>query len=258
MSHTRYSKARAALPWALFAVLLLAACALAAETAPARKFVLHFERIWPYYKVFYNGMLNSLKVTLLSLIVGAVCGTLLALFRVSRLGPLGWFAAAYTSIFRGTPLMVQLFIVYFATPQVFGYQIPAMNAVVITFGLNSAAYISEVLRGGIQSIDIGQREAAMALGVPYRPMMFDIVIPQALKTVLPALVNELIALLKETSIVATIGMLDMMRAAQTAMNATYLAFEPLIIVACMYYVLVMLLAMFAKRLERRLRKSDRN
>ena len=154
--------------------------------------------------------------------------------------------------------MVQLFIVYFATPQVFGYQIPAMNAVVITFGMNSAAYISEVLRGGIQSIDIGQREAAMALGVPYRPMMFDIVIPQALKTVLPALVNELIALLKETSIVATIGMLDMMRAAQTAMNATYLAFEPLIIVACMYYVLVMLLAMFAKRLERRLRKSDRN
>ena len=214
MSHTRYSKARAALPWALFAVLLAAACAFAAETAPARKFVLHFERIWPYYKVFYNGMLNSLKVTLLSLIVGAICGTLLALFRVSRIAPLGWFAAAYTSVFRGTPLMVQLFIVYFATPQVFGYQIPAMNAVVITFGLNSAAYISEVLRGGIQSIDIGQREAAMALGVPYRPMMFDIVIPQALKTVLPALVNELIALLKETSIDATIGMLDMMRAAQ--------------------------------------------
>ena len=255
MSHTRYSKARAALPWALFAVLLLAACAFAAETAPARKFVLHFEH--PVVKHFVVRP-DALKVTLLSLIVGAVCGTLLALFRVSRLGPLGWFAAAYTSVFRGTPLMVQLFIVYFATPQVFGYQIPAMNAVVITFGLNSAAYISEVLRGGIQSIDIGQREAAMALGVPYRPMMFDIVIPQALKTVLPALVNELIALLKETSIVATIGMLDMMRAAQTAMNATYLAFEPLIIVACMYYVLVMLLAMFAKRLERRLRKSDRN
>ncbi len=251
-------KNSSALLWAVLTVLVCAVCACAAETAPAREFELHFDRIWPFYKLFYNGMLNSLKVTCLSLFVGSCCGTLLALLRVSRLGPLSWFAAVYTSIFRGTPLMVQLFIVYFATPQVFNYQIPAINAVVITFGLNSAAYISEVLRGGIQSIDIGQREAAMALGVPYRPMMFDIVIPQALKTVLPALVNELISLLKETSIVATIGMLDMMRAAQTAMNATYLAFEPFIVVAGMYYVLVMLLTIFARKLERRLRKSDRD
>ena len=98
----------------------------------------------------------------------------------------------------------------------------------------------------------------MALGVPYRPMMFDIVIPQALKTVLPSLVNEFIALLKDTSVVATIGMLDMMRAAQTAMNSTYLAFEPFIIVAAMYYVIVMCLTVVASRLERRLKKSDRN
>ncbi len=257
MSRKMPQKYRAAL-WTLLALLVFAACACAADTAPARDFQLHFERIWPFYKLFYNGMLNSLKVTFLSLIVGSCTGTLLALLRVSQLGPLSWIAAVYTSIFRGTPLMVQLFIVYFATPQVFNYQIPAINAVVITFGLNSAAYISEVLRGGIQSIDVGQREAAMALGVPYRPMMFDIIIPQALKTVLPALVNELISLLKETSIVATIGMLDMMRAAQTAMNATYLAFEPFIVVAGMYYVLVMLLTIFARGLERRLRKSDRD
>ena len=129
---------------------------------------------------------------------------------------------------------------------------------VLTFGLNSAAYVSEILRGGIQSIDVGQHEAAMALGVPYRAMMFDIVIPQALRTVLPSLVNELIALLKDTSIVATIGMLDMMRAAQTAMNSTYLAFEPFIVVAGMYYVLVMIFTAVASRLERRLHKSDRN
>ena len=236
---------------------VVAGTAMAASTAPARKFVLHFERIWPFYKVFYNGLINSLQITFVSLIVGSIFGTLLALLKVSRIRPLIWLSTAYTSIFRGTPLMVQLFIVYFATPQLFNYQIPAFNAVIITFGLNSAAYISEILRGGIQSVDVGQREAAMALGVGYRQMMFDIVIPQALRTVLPSLVNEFIALLKDTSIVATIGMLDMMRAAQTAMNSTYLAFEPFIIVAGMYYVLVMIFAAFASRLERRLHKSDR-
>ncbi|WP_303296597.1 amino acid ABC transporter permease [Pyramidobacter piscolens] len=242
---------------ALAAVLALAGLAWAAP-APARRCALHFERIWPYYKVFYRGMINSREVTFMSVIMGSVCGTVLALLKVSRLGPLSWFATAYTSVFRGTPLMVQLFLVYFATPQLFDYQIPAFNAVVLTFGLNSAAYVSEILRGGIQSIDVGQREAAMALGVPYRAMMFDIVIPQALRTVLPSLVNELIALLKDTSIVATIGMLDMMRAAQTAMNSTYLAFEPFIVVAGMYYVLVMIFTAVASRLERRLHKSDRN
>lgn len=243
----------------LLAVLCCAAgSGWAAATAPQRKFMLHFERIWPYYKVFYNGMINSLWITLASVIMGSILGTLLALLKISRIPPLSAFATVYTSVFRGTPLMVQLFLVYFATPQIFGYQILAFNAVVLSFGLNSAAYVSEILRGGIQSIDIGQREAAMALGVGYRPMMFDIVIPQAIRTVLPSLVNELIALLKDTSIVATIGMLDMMRAAQTAMNATYLAFEPFIVVAGMYYVLVMILATFAARLERRLHKSDRN
>ena len=166
-----------------------------------------FKILTKYGNFYAEGVRNTLIISLLAVCIGTILGALMALARMSRLRPLRWLATAYIEFFRGTPLMVQLFIVYFATPQVFGYQIPAMNAVVITFGLNSAAYISEVLRGGIQSIDIGQREAAMALGVPYRPMMFDIVIPQALKTVLPALVNELIALLKETSIVATIGML---------------------------------------------------
>ncbi len=244
----------------ILAGAVLAACTLAfaADSPAARKFTLHFERILPFYKVFYNGMVNSLEITFMAVLMGAFFGTVLALLKVARLGPLSWLAAAYTSVFRGTPLMVQLFLVYFATPQLFGYKIPAMQAVVLTFGLNSAAYVSEILRGGIQSIDVGQREAALALGVGYRPMMFDIVIPQALRTVLPSLVNEFIALLKDTSIVATIGMLDMMRAAQTAMNTTYLAFEPFIVVAGMYYVLVMIFTLIASRLERRLHKSDRD
>ncbi|MCI6152758.1 MAG: ABC transporter substrate-binding protein/permease [Fusobacterium perfoetens] len=219
---------------------------------------LHFGRVLEYKKLFVNGLVISLKFTLLSAVAGIVLGTILALVKVSKIKPLQIFANVYTSVFRGTPLLVQLFLVYFATPQLIGYKIPTLNAAVITFGLNSAAYVSEILRGGIQSIDRGQYEAAMALGVPYYKMMKDIVIPQAVKVVLPGLVNEMIALLKESSLVSTIGVVDMMRASQTVMNVTYLAFEPFIIVALMYYVLVMILTSFANVLEGRLRKNDRN
>lgn len=219
---------------------------------------LHFGRVLEYKKLFVNGLVISLKFTLLSAVAGIVLGTVLALVKVSKIKPLQIFANVYTSVFRGTPLLVQLFLVYFATPQLIGYKIPTLNAAVITFGLNSAAYVSEILRGGIQSIDRGQYEAAMALGVPYYKMMKDIVIPQAVKVVLPGLVNEMIALLKESSLVSTIGVVDMMRASQTVMNVTYLAFEPFIIVALMYYILVMILTSFANVLEGRLRKNDRN
>lgn len=219
---------------------------------------LHFGRVIEYKKLFINGLVISLKFTILSAIAGIILGTILALIKVSKIKSLQIFANIYTSLFRGTPLLVQLFLVYFATPQLIGYKIPTLNAAVITFGLNSAAYVSEILRGGIQSIDRGQYEAAMALGVPYYKMMKDIVIPQAIKVVLPGLVNEMIALLKESSLVSTIGVVDMMRASQTVMNVTYLAFEPFIIVALMYYVLVMILTSFADVLEGRLRKNDRN
>lgn len=221
-------------------------------------FTFHFGRVSEYKKLFVNGAVVTLKFTCLSLVAGFVLGTILALIKVSTIKPLQLFARFYTSIFRGTPLLVQLFLVYFATPQLTGYKIPTLNAAVITFGLNSAAYVSEILRGGIQSIDRGQYEAAMALGIPYYKMMKDIIIPQAVKVVLPGLVNEMIALLKESSLVSTIGVIDMMRASQTVMNITYLAFEPFIIVALMYYVLVMILTCLADILEGRLRKNDRS
>lgn len=217
---------------------------------------LHFSRIFLYKMVFINGILNTLKITAISLIWGTVLGVLLSLAKVSSVKPLKWFAQFYTSIFRGTPLMVQLFLVYFATPQLFNYDIPAFTAAAITYSLNSGAYVSEILRGGIESVNHGQTEAALALGVSRSATMFDIVIPQALRSVLPALVNEAIALLKDSSLVATIGMLDIMRASQTAMNATYLAFEPFILAAIIYYVMVMILTAFAKRLEMGMRKSD--
>ncbi|WP_445486875.1 amino acid ABC transporter permease [Niallia sp. 03133] len=218
---------------------------------------LEFERIVPFKKVFINGLVNTLKITFISLIGGLVLGILLAVIKVSKIKLLKLFAQFYTSVFRGTPLLVQVFIIYFATPQLTGYEIPAFHAAVIAFSLNAGAYISEILRGGIEAVDKGQMEAAMSLGVSKRDAMLDIIIPQAVKTVLPAMVNETISLLKESSLVSTIGMLDLMRSAQVAMNSTYLAFEPFIVVALIYYVLVMILNSFAGILERRLKRSDR-
>ncbi|WP_146621124.1 amino acid ABC transporter permease [Enterococcus florum] len=218
---------------------------------------LAFDRIVPYKNVYINGLKSTLQITMFSLLGGLVLGILLSVIKVSGIKPLKLLAQFYTSIFRGTPLLVQVFIVYFATPQLTNYEIPAFNAAVIAFSLNSAAYISEILRGGIEAVDVGQMEAALSLGVSKKDTMIDIIIPQALKTVLPALVNETIALLKESSLVSTIGMLDLMRSAQVAMNATYLAFEPFIVVALIYYVLVMILNTFAGFIERRLKRSDR-
>ncbi|KIL39035.1 arginine ABC transporter permease [Gordoniibacillus kamchatkensis] len=203
-----------------------------------------------------NGILVTLEFTLLSAIAGFLWGIGLALIKISKFKPLAWFGIGYTSIFRGTPLLVQLYLVYFATPELTGYSIPALQAAVITFGLNSAAYISEVIRGGILAVDKGQREAAMSLGISKRGMMFDIVLPQALKHILPALVNESIALLKDSTLVSTIGVVDVLRRAQVIQSNTYLAFEPLILAAVIYYVIVMVLTTFARRLERRVRRSD--
>jgi arginine/lysine/histidine transport system permease protein len=217
---------------------------------------LHFGQVLPQLPYLLRGILVTLEFTLCSAVAGFIWGIVLALLKISKLKPVAWFGVVYTSIFRGTPLLVQLFLIYYATPELTGYDITALQAAVATFGLNSAAYISEVLRGGILAVDVGQREAAVSLGIPYRKMMFDIILPQAFKHILPALVNESVALLKDSALVSTIGVVDVMRRAQVIQNTTYLAFEPLILVAGIYYVLVMILTSIARLLERRVRRSD--
>ena len=126
-------------------------------------------------------ILVTLQFTAISAVLGFLWGVVLSLFKISTFKPLVWLATAYTSIFRGTPLLLQIALVYYATPQLIGYNIPALLAGVITFTLNSGAYISETIRGGILAVDKGQREAALSLGIPYKPMMSDIILPQAIK-----------------------------------------------------------------------------
>lgn len=217
---------------------------------------LNFAQILPSIPYILQGLFITLQFTLLSAILGFIWGTILSLFKISNFRPLTWFGFAYTSIFRGTPLILQLALVYFATPQLTGYTISALEAGVITFSLNSAAYISETIRAGIQAVDRGQREAAMSLGVPYKLMMWDIILPQAFKNILPALVNESIALLKESALVSTIGAADLLRRANIVAAERFIYFEPLLFVGAIYYAMVMALTFAARSLERRLRLSD--
>jgi arginine/lysine/histidine transport system permease protein len=217
---------------------------------------LDFSQIVPYIPFILEGIWVTLKFVIISIILGFILGTILALFKISRIKALNWFGDAYTSIFRGTPLILQLMLIYFAIPQLTGYNIEPFLASVLAFGLNSSAYVSEIIRAGIQAVDKGQTEAAQALGVPYRLMMKDLILPQALKNILPALMNEFITLTKESAIVSTIGYLDLMRRAQVVGADTYRNFEPLIFVGLIYWILVMGLTLVGKRFERRLKYSD--
>ena len=192
----------------------------------------------------------------MSIFVGFVLGTILAIFKITDLRLLKWFADAYTSIFRGTPLILQLMIAYFAVPQLTGYDISPLLAAVFAFGLNSSAYVSEIIRAGIMAVDKGQTEAAEALGVPYKSMMINIILPQALKNILPALMNEFITLTKESAIVSIIGYLDLMRRAQIVGADIYRNFEPLLFVGLIYWIMVYTLTQVGKLLERRMRRSD--
>ena len=203
-----------------------------------------------------RGILVTLKFTTISALFGLLWGTVLSLFKISSIKPLIWFAKAYTSVFRGTPLLLQLAVVYYATPQLTGYNISALLAGVITFTLNSGAYISETIRAGILSVDRGQKEAAWALGIPYSLMMWGIILPQALKNILPALVNESIGLLKESAMVSTIGVQDLLRRAQIVGSQKYIFFEPLIFAGAVYYLMIMILTWSGYALEKRLRRSS--
>lgn len=216
---------------------------------------MNFSLVEPYIPMFVSGLVTTLQVTGAALVLAFALGTVIALLKVLPCRPLRAVLDFYTSIFRGIPLIVLLFIAYFATPQVTGYKITMFAASVLTLGLNGSATVSETLRGGIEGVDRGQYDAARALGLPYVTMMADVIIPQALRSVAPSLVNEVITVLKSSSLVATIGLMDMMRAAESVQALTYRAFEPFLVVAVVYYVIVMALVAVSRHLERRLRSS---
>ncbi len=220
---------------------------------------MRFDKLIPYTGMFISGIKMTLKYTALSLVLGIILGLIIGIIKLSNnpvckiLKPL---TKIFTALFRGIPLMVMLFMVYYATPQVLNIPLSAIGAGVSVFGLNTAAMTSEVFRAGIDSVPKGQMEAALALGVKKGRAMLDIVIPQALKSILPALVNESISLLKTTSLISVLGVADIMRTANLVLAQTYTAFEPFVIAAVLYFVMVYILTFLSNMLEKGLRKGD--
>ena len=194
---------------------------------------------WLY---LWHGLEITLVLTVYSLIIGVIIGVIIALLRVSPIKIFNFIAKIYVDIIRGTPLLVQLLIMYYV---VFGsYQfMPKLLVAAIAFGINSGAYIAEIIRGGIESIDSGQMEAARSLGLNYSQAMRLVILPQAFKNSLPALISEFIALLKETSVVGWIGLNDIMRGADNIRFQTATAFQSLFAAALMYLTLT---AIFTK------------
>ncbi|WP_307473247.1 amino acid ABC transporter permease [Cytobacillus purgationiresistens] len=217
---------------------------------------LDFTSVHPSLPFILQGIGVTLQIVCLAGILGFLFGVILSLCKISSIKVLNWIADAYTSIFRGTPLILQLMIIYYGSPQILGYQIEPVAAAVLAFALNSAAYISEIIRAGILAVDKGQKEAAMALGVPYRPMMLNIILPQAMKNILPALMNEFITLTKESAIVTTIGVMDIMRRAYQVGADQFKFIEPLLLAGIIYYLMVTVLTFLGKIVERRMRSSD--
>ncbi|MEC1640499.1 amino acid ABC transporter permease [Schinkia azotoformans] len=217
---------------------------------------LDFGPIMPSVPYIVKGIGVTIQIVAVSIALGFVLGIILSLFKISRIGILQWFGDAYTSVFRGTPLILQLFIIYYGLPQLIDYQISSFLAAVLAFGFNSGAYVSEIIRAGIEAVDKGQREAAMALGVPYGQMMKDIILPQAMKNILPALMNEFITLTKESALVSVIGVTDIMRRSYIVGGDHYSFLPPMLIAGVIYYIMVMGLTLLGKKFERRMKRSD--
>lgn len=212
------------------------------------------------WKFIATGLVTTLQISFFAVLIGIVLGFVIAILRSScdktgKGNVLNWFLKAYLTIIRGTPAMIQLLIIYYV---IFAStDINKVIVAIVAFGLNSSAYIAEIVRSGIMSIDDGQLEAGRSLGFTYAQSMWHFILPQAFKNVLPALGNEFIVLIKETSISGYIGIVDLTRGGDYIRSRTYEAFIPLIAVALVYLIIVMVLSGLVGRMERRLKRDER-
>ena len=209
-----------------------------------------------------EGLQNTLLIAVLGLLIGIVIGTLIATVRVVpkyKLLPrvLNGFCSFYVALFRGSPMVVQLLVGYYVLLPLLGVRTSGLNVAIAVFGLNSGAYISEIMRSGIQSVDPGQMEAGRAVGLSFSASMCKIVIPQAVKNILPTLGNEFITLVKETSVVSFVAVADLYMAFNYIGSNSYDFIVPYLVMAVIYIVLVLVISLLVKLLERSLRKSDR-
>ena len=215
------------------------------------------------YKSVLSGLWITIQIAVLGLLIGIVIGTLIALIKMVpkyKLTPrvLSKICDVYVGFFRGTPIIVQLLIGRFVLLPALGINTNDVMVAIIIFGMNSGAYVSETMRSGIQAVDIGQLEAARALGLGYWTSMLKVVIPQAIKNILPTLGNEFISLVKETSVVSFIAVVDLTKAFRQIGDSNYKYLIPYLMLAAVYLVIVMVITWLIRLLERRLKKVDRN
>lgn len=226
-----------------------------------------FEAFWRFfsdnggYSVVLQGLRNTLIIAILGLVIGIIIGTLIATVRVvpktnKLLRFLDGLAKFYVSFFRGTPIVVQLLLFYYVLMPLLSINLKSVPVAVIVFGLNSGAYISEIMRAGILSVDPGQMEGGRSVGLSYGTTMMKIVIPQAVKNILPTLGNEFISLIKETSVVSFVGATDLYQAFQRIGSNTYDFMVPYLVMAVIYIIMVLVISTLIKIMERSLRKSD--
>lgn len=209
-----------------------------------------------------EGLKNTLLIAVLGLIIGILIGTLIATVRVipkykTLPRVLNGFCSFYVGLFRGTPIVVQLLVFYYVMLPLMGVRMTGVSVSILVFGLNSGAYISEIMRSGILSVDSGQMEAGRAVGLSFGTTMMKVVIPQAVKNILPTLGNEFIALIKETSVVSFVGAADLYVAFNYMGSNSYEFMVPYLVMAVIYILLVLIISLGIKLMERSLRKSDR-
>ncbi|MBQ2027799.1 MAG: amino acid ABC transporter permease [Clostridia bacterium] len=226
-----------------------------------------FNNVWStlsrYYSFFLEGVQNTLIIAVFTVLFGTLLGILLAVAKMSSFKPLKWLSTAYIEFFRGTPLMVQLMFIFYGLPMI-GITFPEISFIenfqrfaagIVAMSLNSAAYVAEVIRSGIQAVDIGQMEAARSLGFNKAQSMLLVILPQAIKNILPALGNEFVTVIKESSIVSVIGIADLMYRTNGVKAKNYKTLECLFIAAIIYFILTFVSSRLIALMERRMNRA---
>ena len=222
---------------------------------------LDFSFIAEYMPYYFKGIKYTLLISFVAVLFGAIFGSILfymksSNFHIWKIKPLKILAVAYIEIIRGTPMILQIFIVYAGAEPFLGIDLTALQSAFIAIALNSAAYVSEIVRAGIDAVDKGQMEAARSLGMKKSTAMMLIVIPQAVKNILPAIGNEFVAIIKESSMASIIGVNELMFAGKVVVGSTYLGLEPYIVAAVFYFIMTFTLGRIISLIERRMKKSD--
>ncbi|MEG1483556.1 amino acid ABC transporter permease [Clostridium sp.] len=222
---------------------------------------LDFSFLPEYLSYFVDGAKMTLIISLITVIFGSILGSLLffmksANIHIGRIKPLKVLASIYIEIIRGTPMLLQIMIVYSGSKMIFGVDLTALTSAIVAISLNSAAYVSEIVRAGIEAVDKGQMEAARSLGMNKAQSMILIIIPQAIRNILPAIGNEFVTIIKESSMASVIGVGELMFAAKIVTGASYIPLTPLIVSAMFYFIMTFSLGRFMSYIERRLKAGD--